>query len=443
MTDNQRKVIWCEGMFLQPHHFQQQDRYWRGQLASGHLFHPYAWGFTRLAFDRAKLKMGIIMLREGAGILPDGTYFTVSDQQEPLPVLRAGEEMTGSVIVLALPLASRFPLESHASPSDQKLVRYRTVEMKVKDTITEEGETVLMQLGELNLTLAPESQVSNTHCYLPVAQIENVRADGEILLDDFFIPPLLNYRCAFRLEQLLDDFLARLRQRKRQLQESTVLSGEKDPASLSRLLFLKSVSQACARISHYRELPLHPEILYRELISLAGEWEVFVPDEMPFTPYQHANLKETFSPLMESLQRMLSLAASPNVISLPLRQEAFGIYHARLSEVPLRSSVRLILAIKSSMPASTLHEALLPRIKISTGEQIRDRVNLQLPGLSMSSLQTLPHDLPWFSGYHYFELQAEQPMSEWLQHAGSLAIHIAGEFPDGRLALWIVEEEQK
>jgi len=43
------KVIWSEGMFLQPQHLQQHDRYLQRQLetrAAG--LHPYSWGFTAL-----------------------------------------------------------------------------------------------------------------------------------------------------------------------------------------------------------------------------------------------------------------------------------------------------------------------------------------------------------------------------------------------------------
>ena len=43
------KVLWTEGLFLQPHHFQQADRYHEA-LVSGlaRRIRPYAWGVSAL-----------------------------------------------------------------------------------------------------------------------------------------------------------------------------------------------------------------------------------------------------------------------------------------------------------------------------------------------------------------------------------------------------------
>ena len=53
------KVLWTEGLFLQPHHLQQQDRYAEG-LVSGlaRRIRPYAWGVTALEIDHEALKIG-------------------------------------------------------------------------------------------------------------------------------------------------------------------------------------------------------------------------------------------------------------------------------------------------------------------------------------------------------------------------------------------------
>ena len=47
-----RKVVWSEGMFLQPHHFQQHDRYLENlvEARAAHL-RPYAWGCRELTVD--------------------------------------------------------------------------------------------------------------------------------------------------------------------------------------------------------------------------------------------------------------------------------------------------------------------------------------------------------------------------------------------------------
>ena len=53
------KVVWSEGMFLQPQHFQQHDRYVQALVerrAAG--LRPYSWGFSTLKIDPQQLLLG-------------------------------------------------------------------------------------------------------------------------------------------------------------------------------------------------------------------------------------------------------------------------------------------------------------------------------------------------------------------------------------------------
>ena len=50
------KVLWGEGLFLRPQHFQQQDQYHEHRLhQSVKAVHPYAWGVSHLKLDREAL----------------------------------------------------------------------------------------------------------------------------------------------------------------------------------------------------------------------------------------------------------------------------------------------------------------------------------------------------------------------------------------------------
>ena len=70
----QRKVIWAEGMFLRPQHFQQQERFLFRQLQSRSLpGQPFFWGFSELELDTDLLRMGKLGIRSAHGVLPDGT----------------------------------------------------------------------------------------------------------------------------------------------------------------------------------------------------------------------------------------------------------------------------------------------------------------------------------------------------------------------------------
>ena len=86
MTHDSR-VVWTEGLFLRPQHFQQQDRWVDGLVRGavrGIVEHGY--GFRALRLDQGLLTTGKVALESADGILPDGTPFSVpggADHPEP------------------------------------------------------------------------------------------------------------------------------------------------------------------------------------------------------------------------------------------------------------------------------------------------------------------------------------------------------------------------
>ena len=67
------KVLWGEGLFLRPQHFQHQDAYHEWRLAEAtRSLHPYAWGVRRVRVDAEGLQTGVLRLDELALVFPDG-----------------------------------------------------------------------------------------------------------------------------------------------------------------------------------------------------------------------------------------------------------------------------------------------------------------------------------------------------------------------------------
>src|SRR3974377_2178622 len=66
-------VVWSEGMYLAPHHFQAQNRYFEDsvQFATASLWR-HAFGFTTLQIDADALRSGTVALLSARGIFEDG-----------------------------------------------------------------------------------------------------------------------------------------------------------------------------------------------------------------------------------------------------------------------------------------------------------------------------------------------------------------------------------
>ena len=95
------KVAWKEGLFLQPQHLQQADRYVEKLVQSRTaVLSPYPWGMVEMSIDRDLAQQGRIGLRSAVGIMPDGTPFE-APSSSPLPTpVAVPEDAAGLMIWL-------------------------------------------------------------------------------------------------------------------------------------------------------------------------------------------------------------------------------------------------------------------------------------------------------------------------------------------------------
>ncbi len=98
------KVVWSEGMLLQPQHLQQHDRFLQTQLeARVRALRAYGWGFSALDIDPQQLALGKVSLLSYSGIFPDGTPVGLPFDDEMPPPLTIPDDARDLTVVLALP----------------------------------------------------------------------------------------------------------------------------------------------------------------------------------------------------------------------------------------------------------------------------------------------------------------------------------------------------
>ena len=98
------KVLWTEGLFLQPHHFQQADRYNEAMVGGlARRVAPYVWGLSELEIDDEALKVGKFALKSCAGLTQDGATFRVPQAEDHPPSLEVPENIKDCVVVLTIP----------------------------------------------------------------------------------------------------------------------------------------------------------------------------------------------------------------------------------------------------------------------------------------------------------------------------------------------------
>ena len=444
MSENSR-VVWSEGMFLRPQHFQQHDRYienWVNGRCLG--LRSYDWGFRSLKLDQGQLAIGRIALMDGRGAFPDGTPFDLPDHDE-LPLhLEVPEGVQNNFVYLCLP--QRRPdssaIDSEAFPDS--LSRYRVGEREVRDHNAGADGRYPVQIGGLSTRLMLERQERSGYVCLGVAKIMELRADKTVVLDDKFIPPILHCSAAKVLGGFLRELHGLLHTRGEALAGRVVESARGGASEMADFLLLQAINRYEPLLEHLGvSAALHPEDFFRLGLQLAGELATFYkPGKRPanFAPYNHDDLQATFAPLMEELRQLLSMILEQNAIQIPLMQPRPGVYAAKRPDVTLLDGAIFVLAVKASVSSELLRSHFPPQVKIGPVEDIQQLVRAALPGISISSLPVAPRQLPYHAGFSYFELNKQSELWKKMSNSGGFAIHIGGSFPDLELEFWAIKK---
>jgi type VI secretion system protein ImpJ len=437
-----KKVVWSEGMLLQPQHLQQSERH------ADHVQHllarmttPYTWGFFEFEVDQAALAMGKFALIKAVGILADGTVFdmpAVDALPEPVDV---PADMRDEMMVLALPVRRPGAREADVEKYED-LVRHRVAEQEVPDSNTAGERTALVQLGQLNARLMRTKQSSEAWTTLNVSRIQELRADKQVILDRRYIPPVLDTRANTLLAGYIDEILGLLRQRGDALAGRMTQGGSGGVSEIADFLMLQSVNRSEPLLDHMAKRSLlHPLELYETLLQLSGDLASFRDSRrvISFGPYVHDDLALSFTPVIEDLRRSLSMVLEQSAIRIDLHDRKHGVRVAVITDGELRRSATFVLAVISTMPGDALRSRFPTQVKVGPVERIRDLVNLQLPGVSLRPLPVAPRQIPFHSGANYFELETHgSDLWRQLDKSGGMAMHIAGEFPGLDLAFWAI-----
>jgi type VI secretion system protein ImpJ len=437
------KVIWSEGMFLQPQHLQQNDRYLE-RLVEGRTrpIAAYDWGYVTLAVDEAALALGKIALVQARGIMPDGTPFDFpANDLAPLP-LEFPPNLREEAVVLALPLRRRDTLEADISGEDIGLTRYVTSESEIADNTLPGAPTALVQIGDLRLKLMLKREATDAYATLGVVRVVERRADNQLVLDQTFIPPTLATSGNPLLATYVRELQGLLHQRGEALGLHLLQPGRGGVAEIADFLLLQTVNRYEPAFKHFGEVAvLHPCVLYTTCLMLAGDLSTFSRDNRrppDYPQYIHDDPQRCFGPLMADLRRSLSMVLEQGAIPIELKDRKFGVRVAIVPDRELLRSAAFVLAVNAQLPGETLRVRFPTQVKIGPVERIRDLVNLQLPGIVLRALPVAPRQIPYHAGFNYFELERSGDMWKELQQSGGLAMHIAGEFPALELECWAI-----
>ncbi|HEY4436780.1 type VI secretion system baseplate subunit TssK [Lelliottia sp. V106_10] len=445
MATMKSKVIWQEGLFALPQHFQQQQRnqeYLLNQRINAQG--DFVWGFTTLSVNTELLAQGKLMLDHASGCMPDGTVFSIPEQDQlPVPYQPVDLAKPGSHdIYLALPVISDITCEIEGRRSaGQGTERYRLTRSDIRDLHSDEGDVQQLVLGQLAPKIVSGADDLSAMVTLPLCRIRSQLPNGALVLDDHFIPTCQAIRVSPVLNGFAGDVQGLISNRASELAKRIGSPEQSGIADVAEFMMLQMLNRSQMHFTHRTHLhTLHPESFYLDLVRLLGELMTFTENSRlpcPVEVYNHRDLTQSFKTVIPELRRALNTVLMPRAQNLPLIFSD-GVYIATVNDPTLLQSGSFVLAVRARMPQNQIILQFTQQSKIAATDKIRNVVSVQVPGVPLTPRTAAPRQLPYHDGYVYFDLDKGAGAWQDVVKAGAMALHISGTFPELDLQLWAI-----
>jgi len=439
------KVVWSEGMFLNPHHFQQQERYLE-RLVEGKCsaYGAYGWGMHDFEIDQQLLTLGKISVTKGKGVFPDGTPFSFPDVDEPPPVFEVPENTHNSILYICVPVKRPGAVDVIEQDNMQGLARYYSYEQQTRDVSNESGDNISLNVGKLRFRLLLESDDLSGYACVGLIRIAESREDKNVLLDDNYIATCLDCKKSPKLSGFLTEVIGLLHHRGEAIAGRLADTNRGGTAEIADYMMLQLINRLEPMSNHLSNMKgLHPVDLFAESVQMVGELSTFVSKNKRtpvFPVYLHDDLQATFTPVIAELRSGLSMVYEQSAISLNLVEKKYGIRVAEIADRSLIGTATFILSVRADVPEEMLRAHLPAQIKIGPVERIRQLVNAAMPGIKLKPLPVAPRQIPYHSGYTYFQLDQQSDFWNELKHSGGFALHVGGDFPGLELEFWAIRQ---
>jgi type VI secretion system protein ImpJ len=448
------RVVWQEGMYLAPHHFQAQRRHFDEAVAlTVRALFAHSYGVTALALDEEALRNGTLALRLARGLLPDGTPFDVPDADAPPAAGALADQASPTrdahVVHLALP-AWRPDEPNVDGTAGGGEARFVAVEREVVDEVTG-ADRAALPFAAKNLRLLLDDEVAPGMVSLPVARIRRDGA-GHFVADPSFIPPCLQLAASPALLTLLQRTVGMLEAKAASLATAVQplpgppVAGAGPSAyagnEVATRWLLHAVRSAEAPLRHLLiARGVHPERLWLELARLAGALCTFslTAQARDLPTYQHDDLGGCFGALERHLREHLDVVVAARATTAPLTRVSEVLHTTEVTDPrSFDPGARWFLAVRSAVgPVETA--VRVPQFaKACASKFVLELVRRAYPGMALEHLPAPPAGIAPRADTVYFEIALAGPCAQGLRDTREFGVYVPDALPDAALELVIL-----
>lgn len=444
------KPVWSEGMYLGPHHFQAQNRYFEDTLefVTASLWRD-AYGFVGLQFDADALRNGTLALTHARGLFKDGLAFDLPGS-DPTPAPRDFGSLFSPVadhltLSLAVPVTVRDG-QNTSGPGGSNGTRYRAWEQKMPDQNTGLDEKIV-EVGRKNLVLLGESELSDGYVSMPVVRVLR-DGSGRFEPDSTFVSPSLSLNASPVLSDILRRLIDILDEKgtvfaQEQQQRNGVFQAGMSARHVAQYWFLHAINSSRPALGHMLQSKAHPQDLYREMLQLAGALCTFGLEVHPRTlpGYNHDALGDCFAKLDEHIRRHLEIVLPSKAIKIPLRPIESFLYHGEVTDERCVGPARWILEIQSPTGEADLIATVPKLTKICSARFIGELIKRALPGLTLNHISVPPPQIAARVESQYFSINRAGPCWETIMQTRQVGVYVPAEIPSPQLSLVVLLDE--
>lgn len=431
------KLLWGEGLFLRPQHFQRQDAYHEWRLAEmARVLHPYAWGVRSIKVATDALQTGVLRLNELQIVLPDGEIYNAPQEDELPPAVALGELQANTTSVtfhLALAPLRRTGTNFSANdePGHAKGLRFVQHNEPAPDWFTGAVEAEVATLRK-SAKLVADTEPRDHLVSLPLLRLKRT-STGDFEVDPRFVPPSVSIAASpilhGALRRLLDVLQAKVDALYGLHREPSKNIIEFRSGDVASFWLLHTASAAFASLSHFLHNPkLHPERLFERLLELAGALMTFSRSytlaDLP--AYQHDAPGPAFAKLDHIVRELLETVISTRSFSVALQEQKPSFHFGRLDSEKINAGTSLYLGVAASMSPNELVEAVPLRMKVGAPDDVEKLALAAMPGVRLTHAPQVPPAVPVRPGYFYFLLEPRGALYERMLQAQSICLYVPG-----------------
>jgi type VI secretion system protein ImpJ len=439
------KVLWGEGLFLRPQHFQRQDAYHEARLHQiADALHPYAWGVRSLQIDKEALVNSSLRFNDLSVIFPDGEiYDAPRDDKLPPAVSLAEIPLNQQSITFSLAVPALNWYGENSSAVSTIAMRYIQKGEETPDLFTQAATAEVMYLGK-QARLVSEFESLQSYVSFPIARLRR-EATGGFALDPDFMAPCVSIKSNpllfLQMRRLMDALHAKVNALYGHHREPSKSVIEFRSGDIASFWLLHTASAAFASLTHLFHHPvLHPERYFEQLLGLTGQLMTFskMHSLVDLPVYKHEDPGPAFSKLHNIIKDLLETVISTRFFAVALSEIKPGYHSGRLDSGKIDDKTAFYLSVSADIPALELVEIVPLRVKIGAPDDVEKFVLSAMPGVRLVHSPQVPPALPVKPDTYYFSVESKGPLYERMLHAQAISIYAPSGIQNLKLELLAV-----